>query len=307
MDLTLVTAYFDLNKNCDNKGGATWENKYYENFKILSKLEIPFVIYISKEYEKKIINDLPKNNKIVNMEYNDLIKSRDNDRLKENIKKNKVLMNSKYIIVTCSKYDLMENAINENYFNTKHFAWVDFGLAHVCKNITMENMKISLNKSSDKLSVGYMNLPSLAELDDIKSYYSRWDMRVVGGFLMGTVESWRNVIPIFNKIYNDSLDAGLHGDDEYHLAIALVRNPELFDPYLSNYYMAGLECREYMPNIDYLLSIVDSLYNKKLYKYCHIAADDFILNKERSDIKNIPQAKLNKISEFLTLSSYFIS
>lgn len=97
----------------------------------------------------------------------------------------------KYMIIMNSKIDLVKDAIDKNPFNSSHFAWIDYSISYIFKNINSCNHLLNVY-SYVKLVDKFLCIPGCLDkicMDDVESYTNRVNWRFCGGFFMGDKES----------------------------------------------------------------------------------------------------------------------
>lgn len=101
-----------------------------------------------------------------------------------------------YMVLMNSKIEFMYDTIQKNPWNSTHFAWIDFNIAHVFKNIpeTQEYIKLIGNSRLTReflLIPGcwYSLLPDSSDEDIQKSVLDSIHWRFCGGFFIGDSKS----------------------------------------------------------------------------------------------------------------------
>ena len=101
-----------------------------------------------------------------------------------------------YMVLMNSKIEFMYDTIQKNPWNSTHFAWIDFNIAHVFKNIpeTQEYLKLIGNSRLTReflLIPGcwYSLLPDSSDEDIQKSVLDSIHWRFCGGFFIGDSKS----------------------------------------------------------------------------------------------------------------------
>lgn len=195
--VTFVTAYI----NCKSNNYFDRIEKTIENFKLLYQCDINIVVYVDNSHAD-LINQF-KNDKI-HVIFTEL----------EDLKINKILTDKfpnvnlpsfrsidkdtkNYLMLINSKtIDFLDHAIEENYFNSTHFAWIDFRIFHVISDIAGAQKYINFisnNKMIDTFlaiagcPVPLQNTNSFLN-DNVNNVY--W--RFCGGFVVGDINSMKN-------------------------------------------------------------------------------------------------------------------
>ena len=196
--VTFVTAFLDLNE--DRSKDRTPETRI-SLFKHIADSGVAICLFVSSTYEyigTKFANEY-KNVKLMpvinieDLETYKLIKSY-NPILP--ITKTDYHDTLNFMILNNSKSEFLYNVTLANPFNTSHFAWIDFSICHVIKNI--EHFKSNLHL------FGYSNLkdtmlvfPSCWSLEKSKELINNITMsvnwRFCGGFFIGDKISIQNM------------------------------------------------------------------------------------------------------------------
>lgn len=246
--LTLVTAFFDLAKREQTSRRSAAD--YLKHGAYILSLPYPLVIFADPEFVEpiqKMRGDRPA--RIIAMPFETVPKYPLKEAIQEARKINPVQNasnlkdTSNYILLTWTKFDLIEKVITENPFQATHFAWIDFGLTHVAKLDFAEDafqhivdpIKLLVNKwaSSDELQA--------------PDYYSLLRGYVAGGFITGSLGSWQQFIRLFHAEITQLLETKRAPSEEQIIPQIIQRNPDLFEVYygdydgiLSNYYIQRL-------------------------------------------------------------------
>ena len=180
---------------------------------------IKIVLYLStcyKEYGDKLVSKYT-DNLIINYldledlwTYNEVLKIKDirlpqiRDTPKDTLR---------YISLQNSKLELIQKAISQNYFNTTHYAWIDFRIFHIIEedknNIFIEDLeKIINNRLKDNLLVipgcwpdKYCGV-SLDNINYLINYINNvisW--RFCGGFVLADQYSLKKFFHIFKLFW----------------------------------------------------------------------------------------------------------
>lgn len=195
---TFVTALINLNEDRNYRP----INTYVALFNKLASSGIMIYLYLDKSYSL-LENEIPRN---VIVEYIDLyeleIYKLINYKLpNKNVPKNRNAMKDtfNYMCLINSKIEFVYKAIKKNPFNTNHFAWIDFGICHVLKNID-ETLQYLYFFSKNHKEQNILIMPTIWDknlsFNNISSHESIiW--RFPGGFFFGDKDS---IINMYNLI-----------------------------------------------------------------------------------------------------------
>ena len=145
MNITIVTCFFNL---ADREPGNTkrrTQQVYLDKAKFIYDFPFNVLFYCDPEFEHIIYKEresrhLETKTKIHPIRFEDLdlyqrkkefIRGRKKTPLKTQHLANHGKHSINYSILVCSKQLLFGKAALENYFNTTHFIWIDFGIDHL--------------------------------------------------------------------------------------------------------------------------------------------------------------------------------
>jgi len=100
-----------------------------------------------------------------------------------------------YMALMHTKMECMADAIRENPFESTHFAWIDFNIAHIFKHLVSSQSQlksISMNQWSQSFLVMpgcWTELPEILEPPYVHTMLNTIHWRFCGGFFMGDITS----------------------------------------------------------------------------------------------------------------------
>jgi hypothetical protein len=230
-NLTIVTGYIMLSeKKIQKYKNQTYE--YLDSCNDTLKINVNMVIYISEELHDFVLNKrkefgLLNKTKIIkiNIEkhmyfYNKL------NIVEENVKKNHENYSSaKKILSVMSRYNYLKETIENNYFNTKYIAWLDFGASHI---VSIPDNIIFNDNFGDKIRIGWIARHCLEQFN--------YNYKVLsGGFYIGKNESMLELIKLHNYYFDLLMKYGFTINDDKLLFFIFESNPFLFSTYFSDY------------------------------------------------------------------------
>ena len=197
--ITFITSliYIPHYENID-----TW----ISNFTFLAETGIKIAIYCALEYNTYILHLAEKypNIKLIGIRqlkdswiYNLVMNSGLNVELPE--KRNVEKDTTEYIISMHLKHELLADAIMENPWNSSHYAWIDFNIAHLFRNKSETSTYLKW-LSSAPLQSPYLALPgcwSKWERQRIHDITNAVHWRFCGGFLIGDCVSITRLCTIY--------------------------------------------------------------------------------------------------------------
>ena len=232
-NLTIITGF--LNIKIKRPAKSNTPNQTYDYIdKSRGTLQIPqhMVIYCSED----IIEDVTKiredagllnKTKIIKITLeNNLYMAHRLDKIRENVSKNNPPYDiPEYILAVNSRYGYLQNAIENNYFNTDYFAWVDFSASHI---VNIPPNQTIQPKIHDKVRIGW-----IARYSDNQFVYNHYCLG--GGLFSGHKEIMMEFIKLHHSEFVKLTDMGYNINDDKLLFIIMEQNPYLFDTYYSDY------------------------------------------------------------------------
>ena len=232
-NLTIVTGYLNIRIKRPAKSNTI--NQTYDYIeKSRGTLQIPqcMVIYCSEE----LIDDVHKireeaglsnKTKIIKITLEDNLYMADKlEIIRENVAKNNPPYDiPEYILAVNSRYAYIQNAIENNYFNTDYFAWVDFSASHI---VNIPPNKIIEPKSHEKVRIGW-----IARYSNNQFVYNHYCLG--GGLFSGHKEIMMELIKLHHSEFIKLTEMAYNINDDKLLFIIMEQNPYLFDTYYSDY------------------------------------------------------------------------
>jgi hypothetical protein len=232
-NITIITGY--LNIKIKRPAKSNTANQTYDYIeKSHRTLQIPqyMVIYCSEE----LIDDVTKvredagllnQTKIIKITLEDNLYMADKlEKICENVAKNNPPYDiPEYILAVNSRYGYIQNAIENNYFNTDYFAWVDFSASHI---VNIPPDKIIEPRSHDKIRIGW-----IARYSNNQFVYNHHCLG--GGIFLGHKEIMMELIKLHHLEFVKLTEMGYNINDDKLLFIIMEQNPYLFDTFFSDY------------------------------------------------------------------------
>lgn len=230
-DLTIVTGYIKLNeKKIQKYDRQTYE--YLDSCIDTLKININMVIYISEElydfvYKKREEYGLLDKTKIIKVDIEKHMYFYDKlNIIEENVKKNHINYSSaKKILSVVSRYNYLKDTIENNYFNTKYIAWIDFGASHI---VSIPENVIFNDNFCDKIRIGWIARYRQGQFN--------YNYKVLsGGFYIGKNNTMLELIRLHNYYFDLLLKYGYTINDDKLLFFIFESNPFLFSTYFTDY------------------------------------------------------------------------
>jgi hypothetical protein len=233
---TLVTACFDLQKY--NVSSRTFEESV-ENMNALMKLNVYLVIHTDLTYidiikEKREMYGFTSITKYIIETYEDLWCSQYTLKVKTNreiywpSRDDRTCPESHLLV--CNKFDFVLDAINENYFNTPSFGWIDSNLKSdnsnnikICEDYMSNKIPLLLsNIKDDKFHIQIMNVndKKFLKLENKKEFYDRYRWVVCGSFFVCGKNSGIKLLNRLKDIVTTTTINGYgHGEESMYFDI----------------------------------------------------------------------------------------
>jgi hypothetical protein len=311
---TMVTSLYDIRKRENNdayKHGVKNMEKYFNEGRNLLNLEIPMIIYTEEDLlqELKKIRPVHLHNitKFIVIPFEDTYFYKYQDKLEENFGKYNVINRgttkntSLYYILTNNKFDFMDKSINENYFNSDHFIWIDFGITHVAKGIN--SIRRWIYNIPDKIRQLEIN-PFIEDIE-YKEYFKTINHNMAGGLFSGNKENLKKYIKLYCDKFDNILNDNWHQLDEAIMAIIKKENTNLFDNYYGAYdnIINGYDIYFKLDNnfsYDKIMGCIKYLLNKNQHNICYHMLKYIMSYSIYSDVK------YDYINQFI-ICNYYVS
>jgi hypothetical protein len=242
---TLVTAFFDISNLDDSNLNSRPLSFYLENGKYTLSQPFPMIILTSKNLRQiieKLRNEVCPNNQTFYIEKEitdfslytncyDIVKKNREEIIDYKNHRN----TPSYCIITNLKIYYMKLAFDCNYFNTSHFAWIDFGGGHVCKDTISTYLPEIVNNPSEKIKVCYIHYRSSDEMKNIKEFVHLGPCGIAGNFwtIKGTFVN--KLFLSWNELFFKQLFEGVGHNDEQSITLVYNKYPEMFEIYNGDY------------------------------------------------------------------------
>lgn len=240
MKSTVITALYDIGR--DKNGDGRTVDQYLEWFTKTLKLNVPMVIYTEEKFQTFIEKQKQNNLKIIvkplsqipYYKYNSKIISILNDPIYKSkiVDPNRIECNlSLYNIIQYSKFDWIVEAIQNNYFDTDYYFWMDAGCSRFFQNVDLDkewpnNYNIL---SKDKFNIQGNSNTVFYKINDVENYI--WDSNciLVGTLFGGTKSVCTDMSKRVKYEFERLLDNNIVNNEQIILGYIYKNNPELFN------------------------------------------------------------------------------
>ena len=105
-----------------------------------------------------------------------------------------------FMLLMNSKFEFLERAIHTNHFSTRQYAWIDFGLCYILKDIP-KSLRILEEQSCTSWKRG-LYIPGCwgADVKEIGTFFTSVNWRFCGGFFLGDSQSLLHLINLSKQI-----------------------------------------------------------------------------------------------------------
>ena len=304
---TLVTAYFDLTKYNDASDEIKARDKDYYFGHSISTLSLPYnmVIYCdnsSADMIKKIRPEYLENKtKYIITDLNDFhIKNITFEYYRHKIIQNRINKpyhfdnrnTASYYLFCMSRYLMLIDTINNNPFNSTHFAWINFCIERMgFKNLIHLEEALAVNR--DKFSTCYIDYIAPELVFNTNEYFKWGRCGMCSGFFTGNKEYMFKVCNLIINKFSQYVEEGYGHADEQLYSPVYFENPDLFEHYYGDYlqmitnYKYIYDCPEAPIN-----NFITNSFNNMNYDKC-IEACEFLFNSWALD-----KCELNDMNTF---------
>ena len=315
---TLVTAYFNLTKCYDASNEIKARDQTYYLNSSISTLSLPnnLVIYCDEESYSSIYNLRPEylreKTKYVICEFDDFCFVKNGVKLDktfkdyrvniiENRKKNTYYFDNRntasYYLFCMCRYIMLKDVITQNYFNSTHFAWINFCIERMgIHNVARLPEALSVNR--DKFSTVYIDYIPENLIKNTKEYFLYGRCSMCSGFFTGNAEYMYKVCDLIENKFLQYLELGYGHADEQLYSPVYFENPELFEQYYGDYH-------EMITNYKYIYdcpekpiyNFIRNSFNNKDYKKC-LEGCKFVLRSIKLNKCKLDGNYMNQLTQY---------
>lgn len=240
---TLVTAYFNLTKEPD----ASQEIKnrpldfYMKTANATMGVEQNLVVFCDIEskplLEKLRPVHLHSKTKYIITSFSDFEIVNTRSKILENRKVVPSADNrntSSYYLFCMTRYIMVNQAIEENPFNSTHFAWINICIERMgWKNVKGLNSALAINR--DKFSTCWIDYQPKELVQNYPEYFKWGRCGMCSGFFTGRADYFKEFNKYILEEFYDCLEKGYGHADEQLYSIVYFKHPEIFEHYFGDY------------------------------------------------------------------------
>lgn len=262
---TLITGFFDLQKR--EKSSRRDKDYYFEKAEFLFKQDQNIIFFIDTEYYFDIWKRRKAHN-LLDKTYIIPVACEDLEYVKLHLEATKLNFlkhpvhnfqpgkeTPLYILITWSKFKLLNAAVRLNPFNSTHFAWIDFGLSHIAKTHDTI-LDLCLSQFEDKIKILSMKHLAKTELVDMNRYYDWIWGKMAAGFITGSKDNMLRLCDLFDKKVENVMKLGRAILEEQILPLIHAENPDLFKFYYGDYDYILFNYHKLQGNVNIILANV---------------------------------------------------
>jgi len=198
MTTTFVTAFIDLEEDHDRD---KTNDSRFSHFSTLVSSGIPLIVFLSKSHMYKAIQ-VPHVHYIP-IDLCDLLTYKESMEEPLNLPRNRKPCKDtlNYMILINSKIEFMQKAIELNHFQSTHFAWIDFSIFYVFKDVQSSlNYLRMLSKST--FADSFITAAGCWDLGVGYHYlHDAINWRYCGGFFLGDTESLQEFYRLYRVLF----------------------------------------------------------------------------------------------------------
>lgn len=314
---TIVTAYFNLTKTPDASQQIKDRNiTYYMNHANMTMaLDQNLVVFCDRQSEEYLKNLRPEylkhKTQYIIVDFMDLNIVKENYQRIVDIRY-KTGYNAdprntpSYYLLCMARYELLLKTMQENPFNSTHFAWCNICIERMSWKNEIYFPKI-WQEYRDKFSTCYIDYqPKSLVIDNVAEYYRWGRCGMCSGFFTGNKYYMTQFCNYIIEAFHDMLNLNVGHADEQLYSIVFFRHPEIFEFYYGDYQemivnYGWIYERATQPAINIIRNLHNSGENDLLlknvtnrwlqsYKFGCFTCDDNIYNY----VKNVHDKATNK-------------
>ena len=243
MTSTVITALYDIGR--DKNGDGRTIEQYLNWFAKTLQLNVPMVVYTEEKFKDFVCKTKHNNLKVIvkplseipYYKYNDKILSILNDKEYRSkiVDPNRVECNlSLYNIIQYSKFEWITEAIQEKYFNTDYYFWMDAGCSRFFQDVKPHNVWPSNYNllAKDKFNIQGNSNTLHYRISDIENYI--WDSNciLVGTLFGGSKDVCINMANMVKMHFELYLNNNIINNEQIILGYIFKKNPELFNVFI---------------------------------------------------------------------------
>lgn len=206
MTITFVTAFLNLQEDRPNEKSIETCIKHFVS---VASSGISIVAFLSKEYIPHVEAHNLENVKCIPIELDQLEtykETKECGTLDIPPFRSPVKDTQNFMILMNAKIEFMYKAIQYDLFHTERFAWIDFSIAYVLKNIHTSTTFLR-RISNSPINTGLYFPGCWEKHAGYSQVYTSIHWRFCGGFFLGDKESLLQMYTLYRRTYKTILQA----------------------------------------------------------------------------------------------------
>jgi hypothetical protein len=211
MPLTFVTALLDLRgplKREDHK------DELFTNFKRIADFGIPFHVFLSKTFEEEFWTRIGPmaNIRVTMLEFEDLDIVQQTKDLILDLPRQRCQKKDtrEFMLLMNAKAELLHRSIQQNPFQTQHFAWIDFGIGYIFKDWPKIEACLHRLATADYQEMCLVFPGCWQTGRDKENLWFRINWRFCGGFFLGDIKSLEGLYELYVQHFREILEEYKH-------------------------------------------------------------------------------------------------
>lgn len=240
--VTLVTALFDVSRR-ENNPNRRQAKEYLHYGEFVLSLDLPMVIYVDPpfaDFVRERRKSFPQT-QIVSVSLEEMPYYAQLGRFIEYRQRNPIYNASPnkdtplYMVTIWSKFTILERVVKENPFDSTHFGWIDFAIAHNTGNRHFPQDQI-FTRLDDQI-----RLLLMAQFDenliknDLHDYLRYIRGNISANYMTASRENMLFFCQEFHQVGKELLDKGYGPSEEMILPLLCVRHPEKYSYFYGDY------------------------------------------------------------------------
>jgi hypothetical protein len=207
-NVTFVTAFFDIyGTNSLNKPNSM----RFEHFKKIASTQIPIVVF-TDESGKEAIEEIRKisNLKIVYENFQDLQTVKEGKRHATDLPETRCMKKDTedFMLLMHAKVEFLYKAIQANPFGSEIFAWMDFSLSYVFRNMDDSLKFLQMLSKQRFVKEPFLAIPGCwPRSTGIDHIWNAIHWRFCGGFFIGHAKKLQEFYTLYRDTFSNIIGA----------------------------------------------------------------------------------------------------
>jgi len=242
---TVVTAYFDLSKMPDASAPIKERDRthYLNSAKTTMCLDQNLIVFC----EKDNVDDLKAMRPswllgktkfyVVDFEELPMTKYRQkiiDDRIRRSYNPDP-RNTASYYLMCMSRYAVVKRAMEDNPFNSTHFAWLNICIERMGFNNIVHLDDVFCGPPRDKFSTTYIDYLPKEFIQNLPEYFQWGRCTMCSGFFTGRKDYFTKICNLVEEQFLEYLGAGYGHADEQLFSPVYFKHPDLFEHYFGDY------------------------------------------------------------------------